>query len=228
MKERLANLATLVMVLCALTVAGTVVYRQVSPASASTGPATIKVRDVPDWERYAAQGRRIGAAGTPVTIVEFSDYQCPFCAIAHRALTEVLRDRPGDVSVVFRHFPLTGHDYARPAALAAECAAEQGAFAPFSDLLFQKQDSIGVLGWDVFAARAGVRDGAAFDRCVRGREQRARVDADLAAARELDLTGTPTFLVEGKLFRGTLSADSWKQILDQIMAARAEPRAAGG
>jgi protein-disulfide isomerase len=220
----MANLATVVMVLCALTVAGAVVYRQVTPASAGT----VKVRTVADWERYAAQGRRMGAEGTPVTIVEFSDYQCPFCAIAHKSLSQLLAERPGEVSVVFRHFPLDGHDFARPAALAAECAAEQGAFQPFSDLLFQKQDSIGIVGWDAFAARAGVRDAAAFDRCVRGQAQRARVDADLAAARALDLTGTPTFLVDGKLFKGALSADSWKQVIDQILAERAKARTPEG
>ena len=105
---------------------------------------------------------------------------------------------PQDVAVLFRHFPLPMHPYARPAALAAVCAAAQGRFETFYDALYNLQDSLGHMPWLRYAVRAGVPDTAAFATCVADSAGVARLTDDQAAGNKLQVEGTPTVLVNGR------------------------------
>lgn len=154
-----------------------------------------EIRKVPDWREYAAVGYRIGSPGAPVTIVEFSDFQCPICKRASEGLREIRRRHPGEVSIVFRHFPLPMHDSAMGAARAAHCASEQGAFEAYHDLLFSSQESIGRRSWVEYAQSAGITDAKSFEGCATGAAAHATVERDLAAGRRIGVTGTPTFLI---------------------------------
>jgi protein-disulfide isomerase len=151
-KERLQNTASVVLVVCALTVTGLLVRQQLFPPAAV---AAVPVTRVKDWQPLSQVGNVMGPRGARVTIVEFSDFQCPFCGQAAQALQGV-RERYPDVAIVYRHLPLEAHPHAFAAAVASECAAEQGAFQAFHDHLFAHQDSIGVTPWDSVAHRAGV------------------------------------------------------------------------
>ena len=206
MKEKLANATTAALVLCALTLTALLVRKELFPA----GPENVvEVREIDGWERFAREGHVLGRRAAPVTIVEFSDFQCPFCAAAHRSLVEVRRKYPDEVAVIYRHLPLAGHPHAFTAALATECAADQGAFEAYHDLLFAKQDSIGLVPWDGLARAAGVAEVGRFRECMERETFRDRVERDRAAAFRLRAEGTPTFLVNGKLFRGAVTAAGW-------------------
>lgn len=82
------------------------------------------------WRDYSVEGQRMGFSGAPVTVVEFSDFQCPYCKKAWQDLQDIRKEHPNAVAVVFRNFPLSIHKFAEGAAVAAECAARQGAFEP--------------------------------------------------------------------------------------------------
>lgn len=151
-----------------------------------------------NWRSYQVPGSQLASAAARVTVIEFSDFQCPFCAAAARVL-DSLRTQYPDLQVTFRHFPLTSrHPHAYAAALASECAGLQDKFENYHDVLFQNQRQIGTLGWRELAVMAQVKDTAAFGRCLDRGQTRARVDQDIAAARELRITGTPLLLVDGK------------------------------
>jgi len=138
--------------------------------------------------------------------VEFSDFQCPFCARTHPVLEAARRRHPDQVAVLYRHFPLDPiHPYARRAALASECAAAQGRFAEYSAALFAQQDSIGVKPWSRFAAETGVADTAAFGRCVADARALANVERDARAGRDTDVRVTPTLVINGTLRPGAVS-----------------------
>lgn len=180
--------------------------------------------EVPEWRSFAASGQRIGPADAPVTIVEFSDFQCPFCAVAAETLRD-LRERFGDsIAIVYRHFPLTEiHPHATAAAIASECAAEQGRFEAFHDALFASQDSIGRVDWTWFASRAGLAQAEAFENCIAEERTAPVVARDEAAGRTLGVAGTPTLLVNDRRLLGR--ADG--ALLDSLVSAalaRSTPR----
>jgi protein-disulfide isomerase len=212
-KTTLSNLFTGLLVLCALTVTGLMVRRELMASEGNSRFSTVT-----GWERIAADGHPMGAAAAPVTIVEFSDFQCPFCAKAHEEL-QTVRARHGDqLKVVFRHFPLPSHPHAFTAAVAAECAAEQGRFEAYHDRLFRMQDSVGVRGWDRFAADAGVADAAAFSQCMEKDAVRAKVERDRRLAAGLGTNGTPTWIINGKMFKGMMTAAEWEPLIQDALA----------
>lgn len=118
------------------------------------------------------------------------------------------------------HFPIDAiHPFARPAAVAAECAGEQGRFGELASLLFAQQDSLGAKPWARFAANAGVADAAAFDRCLRERRTMPAVDRDAKLGTETGLEVTPTLVINGTMYPGTIS----ERALDSLVM-RAGPR----
>lgn len=151
---------------------------------------------VSEWRSLSSEGEVIGPANAPVTIVEFSDFQCPYCRRLAAVLDSVMADYPGKVRVVFRHYPLPHlHPSARMAAIAAECAGRQGRFPSMHDQLFRAQDSIGVTSWSAFAVRAEVMDTIRFGGCLTEPAHVARLQRDSIAAESLGITGTPTVMV---------------------------------
>src|ERR1043166_7756705 len=104
MRDKLLNLATVIMVACALLVAGTTVRRELfAPARTAAGGPTPRAQT--DWAQYAVAGHAFGSANAPVTIVEFADFECPFCRTFKARIDTVRSRHPNDVRIVFRHFP---------------------------------------------------------------------------------------------------------------------------
>jgi protein-disulfide isomerase len=158
---------------------------------------------VPNWQRLALNGQRIGRHAARVTIVEFSDFQCPFCALAEDSIQHIRRDFPEAVAIVYRHMPLTAiHPLALAAAEASECAAIQGHFQSFHDQVFAHQNQLGMRSWVSFAVAAEISDVAAFQNCVTEELMRPNVERDLAAGRAAGVTGTPTFFINGLRYQG--------------------------
>ncbi len=154
-------------------------------------------RYVEDWEADAEEGIRLGPKGAKVTIMEFMDFECPFCARTAAVIDSLRMEYPREVTVVFQHFPLERHPLSRPAAIAAECADAQGGFETFYHLLFLKQDSLGKKDWTAYARDSGVRDLREFERCLDSPGPRPRIDAGKALGIRMGVKGTPTVLVEG-------------------------------
>lgn len=163
-------------------------------------------RVIADWRRLSAAGQPLGPRDAPVVIVEFADFQCPFCATAARNLRE-LRSRVGDqVAVIYRHCPLTSiHPFAWDAAVAVECAGEQGRFEAFHDALFTGQEDIGLKDWGILAEETEILSSAQFADCLGQEWATERVREDARVAARLGLTGTPSVIVNDLLLPGTPS-----------------------
>jgi protein-disulfide isomerase len=142
-----------------------------------------------------------GNVDAPVTVVEYGDYECPYCAAAAPVLQQLVDESDGRVRLVFRNFPLADrHPYALTAALAAEAAGDQGAFWPMHDLLFTKQDRLRDADLRLYAEHLGL-DGAR----VVGEPAQAyadRVEADFAAGLAAGVEGTPTLFIDGVRYTG--------------------------
>jgi protein-disulfide isomerase len=146
-----------------------------------------------------------GKATARVTLVEFSDFQCPYCARAVPAVKEIESAYPNDVRVVWKHFPLSFHANAMPAALAAEAAREQGGAAKFwamHDKLFANQASLSPDAYERYARELGL-DVARFRRDMSDPKLKARVQDDMQLAQKVGVNGTPTFVVNGERVVGS-------------------------
>jgi hypothetical protein len=117
---------TTTFVVCAFLMSGLALYTRFGPAEDNE-----RDRVVRNWPDYLGLGRRIGPDGAKVVIVAFGDYQCPFCRAFDQSVPSILRESPGDVAFVYRHFPIPHHEHAYRAARFAECASEQGRFSGF-------------------------------------------------------------------------------------------------
>jgi len=198
-RNGIANVLTGLVTAMALVVGYSRIRQEFFPPKAAEPPAP-KVID--DWRAFAI-GQRIGPPDAKVTIVEFSDFQCPFCARAAAELVDVRRRHPSDVAIVYRHYPLSFHEFAVPAARATECAALGGAFTAYHDLLFANQDSLGATPWSEFARRSSVASIPAFDRCMQDTTSGAgAIERDQKAGKKLGIRGTPAFLINDLLVAG--------------------------
>lgn len=164
-----------------------------------------------------------GPADAPVTIVEFSDYQCPFCVRAEQALGDLLDEFPEKVRLVFKDFPLRFHGGAEPAAVAARCAGESGRYWEYHDMLFVAQGDFARADLITYAVRLGLPR-EAFTACLDGGRYRAAVQADVREGRAAGVTGTPTFFVNGRRMAGVQSLDAFREaVREALHDARAKP-----
>jgi protein-disulfide isomerase len=141
-----------------------------------------------------------GAPMAKVTIVEFSDFQCPHCGAAHPELVRLLREREGSVRLVYKYFPLSGHPDAMPAARAAEAARMQGKFWEMHDRLFEHQSDLKDEDLKKYAQELGL-DMARFEADRASDAVQKRIEASKAEGEKLGVAATPTFFVDGRQFR---------------------------
>ena len=156
--------------------------------------------DAPDF-------RRQGPANAPILIVEFSDFECPACRVAEPPLRSILKAYEGKVRLVFKHFPLERmHHFARPAAIASECAGRQGKFWEYHHALYDKQDQWPLEGKSeerlVSYAKDLKLDLAAWNACRKDPATDAAVTADAEDGKRAWVGATPTFFVNGKRYVG--------------------------
>lgn len=204
----LSDVATALLVACAAVTALLAAARMRAPPPSFLPNSTVEGPPL-----HPDDGRRLGSADAPIQIIMFSDFECPFCAHAHRALGELRQRHPTQVAVVYRHFTLSSHRHARRAALAAECAGRQGRFEAYADGLFEQQDSIGSVPWETLAERAGVTDLPRFERCLEEREGESTVQRDQRDGVRIGVTGTPTFVIGDDVYVGSVDASVWEQRL---------------
>ncbi len=162
-----------------------------------------------------------GNTDAPITIVEYSDFQCPFCKRGSDMLPGLLEDYPGKVKIIFKQFPLPNHNWAKPSSVASLCAFDQGndKFWAFHDMVFAKQKEINLANstdkFNEIAKEIGL-DQAKFDACIKSGEYAARVDAEMQEGQQIGVSSTPTFVVDGLIVPGA-DLQSVKNAIDSRM-----------
>ncbi len=160
--------------------------------------------------------RSRGPAEAAVTVVEFADYQCPYCRRAQSVLDQLMREFKGKLRLVYKDLPAPSHAGARPAAEAARCAAARGVFWEYHDLLFLASPDFSRDHLIQYAERLALeRD--AFAACLDARHFREQVDADVSEARALGIRETPTFLINGKPLVGALPIETFREAITEAL-----------
>jgi protein-disulfide isomerase/uncharacterized membrane protein len=155
-------------------------------------------------------GHRIGPVDAAVQLSVFSDYQCEFCRKLAPDLKRLVDKFPGDLAITYRHFPLALHPRAYPAATAAECAAEQGAFAAFSEKLYAQDGALQESDFLSIASALGL-DQARFLECLHSGRPEKTVEANLKDAERLGLEGVPVVFLNGRRIRGPFTYETLVQ-----------------
>ncbi|HKY04287.1 MAG TPA: thioredoxin domain-containing protein [Blastocatellia bacterium] len=172
--------------------------------------------------KVTPEGPSIGPADAAVTIIIFSDFECPYCKQASAVLREVIESYPQQVRVVFKQMPLPIHPNALKAAEASLCALRQGKFWEYHDRLFNSTD---ISGGNLlrYAAETGLST-TLFRACLDSSETRETVLKDMQEARRANVQGTPTFIINGRLLRGVTSLENFKSAIDDELKRRAQSR----
>jgi protein-disulfide isomerase len=167
----------------------------------------------------AAVGPVRGAQAAAVTIIEFSDFQCPYCARARDVMNQVLKAYPGKVRLVYRDYPLPFHEHAEKAAEAGRCADEQHKFWPLHDWMFDHQDALSVEDLEGAAKKLGL-DGKKLHQCLSSGKYATQVADSVDAGEKLGVHGTPAFFVNGVFVNGALPFDTFRKEIDRALAKR--------
>jgi len=163
-----------------------------------------------------------GDIDAPVMIIEYTDFQCPFCSRVQPTLTEIL-DTYGDTVVhVFKQLPLPMHPQARLGAQAALCAADQGKFWEMHDWLFANKNSINREALAAQATALGM-DADAFGVCIDEMKYDAQINEDMKEANGFGITGTPGFLINGRVLRGAVPKEQFVQIINEELRSAGVP-----
>jgi protein-disulfide isomerase len=187
--------------------------------------AGVRVNLEPPRVAVRAEGPSRGGADAPVTIVEFSDFECPFCGHAVETLRQVEKSYGDKVRIVFRDYPLFSHRTAKRAAEAAHCAEEQGKFWEMHDQLFSKGGPLSDGDLYRFASQAGT-DRQKFDACLTSGKYKEAWKPSQEEGNRVGVTSTPSFFINGRLIVGAAGIDAFSKIIDEELAGAAQPRAA--
>ncbi|TSC94230.1 MAG: putative lipoprotein [Parcubacteria group bacterium Licking1014_1] len=158
-----------------------------------------------------------GDFNAPITLVEFSDFECPFCERHYPTLNKILSDYEGKVRLVYKHFPLGFHKNAQKAAESSECASEQGKFWEYHDKLFENfQLGYSEENFKKWAKDLGLNNGK-FNECFDSGKFAQKVKDDQQEGVKKGVNGTPATFINGQLVSGALPYDSFKQIIDNLL-----------
>ena len=195
--EKLLNVAIAVLTVCAVAVTSIRVIDWVKRPADPLEP-----RSISNAATFAGSRHVLGNPAAKVRIIEFSDFQCPYCRKAAVDLKDLVARYPELVVLEYRHFPISGHQFAVASAAAAECAGDQGRFFEYHDQLFANADSIGKTSFAAFAVRAGVADTGRFGQCLADSATVARVEVDRILGTRLPVDGTPTLIINDQVIGG--------------------------
>jgi len=179
--------------------------RKASPVTVALIPPRLKVDP--------GGAPSLGQADAPVSIIEFSDFECPFCARAATTIRTVLDKYPRGVRVAFRHFPLAMHHNALNASKAAFCASKQNKFWEMHDRLFGNASKLSLDDLTTYAREIGI-ESKAFESCFNSDDAEVAVKLDLETGRSYGVTGTPTLFVNGRFVNGAVPLATLTSIID--------------
>jgi protein-disulfide isomerase len=181
------------------------------------------------WDGNAPSGNKVtgtskagadpstGPDGAKVKIIEYSDFQCPYCSRAAQTMKQVVEIYGEQVQLTFRNFPLSFHQYAQKAAEASECANLQGKFWEMHDKMFANQNALTDAHLKAYAVELGM-DADKFNSCLDSGEMKAEVERDFQDGTALGVQGTPGFIINGEHISGALPLAQFQEIIDKKLA----------
>jgi len=213
------------LVTVAIIVGGVLFYSSKNPAAGgqTTVDASLLIRD--DSYKSASGSAAVpGSASVSATLVEFGDFECPACGVAHPIIKKIISDYSGKLVYVFRHYPLPQHKSAPIAAEAAEAAGEQGKFFEMQDKLYETQsdwsEKPNALDFFTGYAKDIGLNVEQFKKDVEANKFKEKINRDVADGDQVGIDATPTFFINGQKYSGSLTEDGFKTEIDKVLNNR--------
>lgn len=217
-KEALSLLLTSVLVICAVIITGLVVRQEVFESPESSDSFASHSLTEAEWQQALGEKSRLKSEESPVKVINFYDYQCPFCSMVEPALGRIQHRYPQEVEIIRRHLPLSNHPRAYQAALAVECANKQGAFSEYHASLFDNQGVLEGVDFDSLAvSTSAIRDVESFSGCLMNEQTAQRVDSDMKIASSLGFRSTPTLVINKKVVPGAISFERLDDLVQKAL-----------
>jgi len=153
---------------------------------------------------------------TPVTIIEFSDFECPYCMQLAPILKNIVEQSSNTIKLVWKDFPLSSHEQALVAAEAAQCAARQGKFWEYHDALFQNQSNLGSDLYIKIAADLGIA-GTSYTNCLNKHEAKPLINRNIEEGNSISIDGTPYLVINGQVYNGAISMEEIGAFIKQVV-----------
>ncbi|MDA8793371.1 DsbA family protein [Bacteriovoracaceae bacterium] len=173
----------------------------------------------PTFEVNIEGAPSLGPESAKVTIVEYSDFQCPYCAKGSEIMAQLKKKYKGKIKIAFKNFPLPFHNQAKQAAVGAMCAFDQSSelFWKMHDQLFKDQSKLDSSSLKATAKSLGLKS-EKFNECLDGNKFMQRIDQDIAEGKKLGIKSTPTFFVNGQLVAGALPVEEFSKLIEEQLA----------
>ncbi len=191
-----------------------ILAENIASAPAPAAPTAAAPAEPPVQKIEVGNSPAKGPKNAPVTIVAFSDFECPFCSRVVPTLAQIEKEYEGKVRIAFKHQPLSFHANAKPAAMASMAAHEQGKFWQMHDKLFANQRALDRASLERYAQEIGL-DVAKFKAAMDSNKFEAAIAADVTEAARVGANGTPTFLINGRTFVGAQPYEAFKRVIDE-------------
>jgi protein-disulfide isomerase len=186
-------------------------------ARAAAPPAPTPETDQTVFKVSAGDSPSRGPKNAPITVVLFSDFQCPFCSRVEPSIAQLEKDFPGKIRVVWKDFPLGNHPHARPAATAARAAGDEGKFWQMHSKLFENQRKLDRPNLEQYAQELGL-DMTKFRAALDSGKFSAQIDADMRTGQTLGVQGTPAAFINGRKINGAHPYETFKKVVEQELA----------
>lgn len=200
------------LMLCTVIVTMIIVKHEIN-----TPGTTNQIKTISDWHFLLHHGHHLGSSNAPVKLIEFSDFQCPYCKQMEPILKQILKNYPDKVELIYYNFPLPVHPQSFLAAKAAECATRQHDFFTYHDILYQNQASFSHQPWDSLFKVAGIKDLNAFNKCLKGSSINGIIKKDIKLGRDIGVHATPTIIINGKMMVGIISAEKLDRLVQEAL-----------
>ncbi len=192
----------------------------VSPGSKSNRIDPMKTISKQKWDELLDGGHTIGSKDAPVTLIEFSDFQCPYCGMFEKVLEQYRKDHPGQIRLIMYNYPLRQHPQAVTAAEAAECVSHMGDYPRFHNLLFKNQQKFPSQPFDSLAKLAGVTDLSALHGCMKDTTTINAIRQQIVMGNSVDLFQTPTIIINRAYYSGALSYKELDQAVQMALKSK--------
>jgi len=211
-EQKLNNFLTVILVICALIVTILVVRRELFLRQNNLSYQIVKISN---WEILLSGGQIVGNRSAAVYIVEFFDYECPYCKEMEMVLKKLINKYKGKVSLIRYNFPLPGHKYSYDAAVASLCASNQGKYESFHEILIREKTFDG--RWDSLAVLAEIQDILSFRKCLLDKDARNRIQNEINIAKRFNIQSVPTIVINGYMIQGMISEEQLDKLIQKLM-----------
>ena len=218
MHELLDRAVSIALIVAALVFSATLLDRQFFSADGQVARLSTPPTFETSWNEVLPHAIRVGPSEARVSVIELVDFECPACASTDPVLDAVRDAFAQDVAIHYVHYPIPSHPYALQAAHAIECATTAGHFNEMKDAIYSEQRWLGLITWVDFAVKAGIQDTAQFQRCIDEQHHASRIEAGMRFGDAIQITGTPTVLINGWKLTHMPSVEQFGRLIEAILA----------